>query len=169
MCLAASRSCGCQRAGCYAAADRAGDVWEEPGSAAAASHTSAVQLQHLEQRRLPAAHRLDLCWCVCARVWKHRRKEITVLSKDLAPYCLMKDSVSDAVFQFLDYYFIFSITSSMYLSHNLYIFVAVGCDAAAFCVWNKERVFASVTNSILCLFVFLWWRSYPVHVHRHQR
>lgn len=48
-----------QHAGRHAAADRAGDAREEPGAAAAAPHTPAVQLQHLEQRRLPATHRSD--------------------------------------------------------------------------------------------------------------
>lgn len=41
-CSAANGPRGRQRAGRRAASDRAGDVREEPGGAAAASHTSAV-------------------------------------------------------------------------------------------------------------------------------
>lgn len=52
----ASRSRGRERPGGGAASHRAGDPREEPGSAAAALHAPAVQLQHLEQRRLPATH-----------------------------------------------------------------------------------------------------------------
>lgn len=65
VCLAASWACWRQRAGCCAAPDRTSDIWEESSSAAAASHSSAVQFQHLEQRGLPATHRLDLYICIC--------------------------------------------------------------------------------------------------------
>lgn len=53
---ASCRTGGRQHAGGHAAADRAGDLREEPGTTAAVSRTSAVQLQHLEQRRLPSPH-----------------------------------------------------------------------------------------------------------------
>lgn len=69
VCAAASVPGGRERAGGGSAVDRADDVWEELAAPAAAPHTPALQLQHLEPRRFPTAHR-SVCACVCVCAWK---------------------------------------------------------------------------------------------------
>ncbi len=63
VCAAPSVPGGRERAGGGSAVDWADDVWEELTASAAAPHTPALQLQHLEPRRFPTAHR-SVCVCV---------------------------------------------------------------------------------------------------------
>ncbi len=66
VCAAPSVPGGRERAGGGSAVDWADDVWEELTASAAAPHTPALQLQHLEPRRFPTAHR-SVCVCVFGR------------------------------------------------------------------------------------------------------